>query len=100
MSVPLTPLFKTDTVTAASPDKVGETGQRKLMAFSLYTASANSVVEFIDSADDSGTVLLTAKGLANTTVAINLTDFGGLAFGTALYCKPVGSSAVCYIWYQ
>lgn len=100
MSVPLTPLFKTQTVPASTAAKVGATGQRKLMGFILYCASADSVVEFKNAATDTGTVLFTAKGLAHTTVALNFTDLGGLVFGTAMFCKPVGSGSICYVWYQ
>ncbi|KKL59594.1 hypothetical protein LCGC14_2213740 [marine sediment metagenome] len=94
------PLFKTATVTAASAAKVGETGQRRLMAFLLFGGTADSQVEFKNAATDTGTVLLTAAALLDTSIFVDLTRFGGLLFDTAMFCKPAGTGAICYIWYQ
>jgi hypothetical protein len=95
-----TPLFRTQTVTAASAAQVGETGARRLRAFLLYSASADATVEFKNAATDTGTVLLTANAIAKTSLFVDLADVGGLDFSTAIFCKPAGSGVICYVWFE
>lgn len=94
------PLHKTATVTAASAAQVGATGARKLFGVILFGGSANSQVEFKNAATDTGTVLLTINCLAATTTGVDLTALGGIDFSTAIYCKPAGTGAIAYVWYE
>lgn len=93
-------LFSTATVTAASPAQVGTTGARRLMGVILFGGSADSQVEFKNAATDTGTVLLSLNCLAKTTTGVDLTALGGLDFSTAIFCKPAGTGAICYVWYE
>lgn len=94
------PIYKTQTVTAASAAQVGSTGVRRLLGFVLFGGSANSQVEFKNAATDTGTVLIGANALAATSVVVNLTDYGGILFDTAIFCKPAGTGAICYVFYE
>lgn len=94
------PLYKTQIVPASAAAKVGETGQRRLRGVILFGGSADSQVEFKNAATDTGTVLLSLNCLAATTVSVNLNDLGGLDFSTAMFCKPAGTGAICYVWYE
>lgn len=100
MSVPGLPLFSTQTVPAATAAKVGETGARRLMKVVLFGGSADSQVEFKNAATDTGTVLLTVNALLDTSFTVDFTDVGGLIFGTAMFCKPAGTGAIAYVWYD
>ena len=96
---PSSPLFSTATVTAASPAQVG-TGARRLMGVILFGGSADSQVEFKNAATDTGTVLLTLNCLAKTTTGVDLSALGGITFSTAIFCKPAGTGAIAYVWYE
>jgi len=101
MAVPGTSLFNLQTVTAATPAKVGATGVRRLMGCVIYPASAITKVEFKDAATDTGTVILTLQGADDgNSIFHDFTTIGGIPFGTAMFCKPVGASAIVYVWYD
>jgi hypothetical protein len=89
---------QTQTVPVAAAARLG-VGKR-LMGFLLYPAAANSSVEFKDAATDTGTALLTASTLANQSLFVDLSDFGGLEFSTAIFCKPAGVGSIVYCWFQ
>jgi len=97
--MPNYPLYQTQTVPTATPAQVGTTGSRTLRRIVMYCA-ANGICEFKNAATDTGTVLLTVSGLANTTVDIDLTSVGGLVFSTAIYAKPTGAGNLVYVWYD
>jgi hypothetical protein len=79
---------------------VGATGERILYGVVLFGGSADSQVEFKNAATDTGTVLLTINCLAKTTTGVDLSELGGLVFSTAIYCKPAGTGAIAYVWYE
>lgn len=97
---PHTQIYRTQTVPASAPAQVGNTGTRRLLGVVLFGGTANSQVEFKNAATDTGTVLLSLNCLANTTVSLDLVKLGGIEFGTAIYCKPAGAGAICYVWYE
>jgi hypothetical protein len=88
------------TATVTTPAQVGATGLRRLFKVILFGGSADSQVEFKNAATDTGDVLLSVNTLAKTTREISLSDVGGLTFSTAIYCKPAGTGAICYVWYE
>lgn len=89
---------QTQAVVTATAARLGV--GKKLMGFLLYPAAANSSVEFKDAATDTGTVLLTASTLANQSLFVDLSEFGGLPFSTAIFCKPAGTGAIVYCWFE
>src|SRR3990167_5172764 len=93
------PVYSTATVVTATPAQVGATGARRLMGAVMYCA-ANGICEFKNAATDTGTVLLTIAGLAGTTVSVDLTTVGGIAFSTAIFAKPTGTGNVVYVWFE
>lgn len=95
-----TPIYKTQTVPASAAAQVGYTGARRLRAVLLFGGSANSQVEFKNAATDTGTVLLSVNALAGTSIFVDLSKVGGIDFGTAIYCKPAGTGAIAYVWYE
>lgn len=100
-TVPGLPLFSTQVVPAATPAKVGETGARRLMKVVVYSATDLLKVEFKNGATDTGDVLLTLQGGDDTpSIEVDFTSVGGLIFGTAMYCKPVGTGGIVYVWYD
>lgn len=92
--------YSTAIVPAATPAKVGATGARRLMGCILFGGSVDSQVEFKNAATDTGTVLLSLNCLAKTSTGVDLSALGGLAFDTAIFCKPAGTGAICYVWYE
>jgi len=99
-TTPSAPAYSTATVPAATPAKVGDTGVRRLMGVVLFGGSADSQVEFKNAATDTGTVLLSLNCKAGTSTGIDLSTLGGLTFSTAMFCKPAGTAAICYVWYE
>jgi len=95
-----TTLFNTAIVPAATPAKVGATGERRLMKLVLFGGTADSQVEFKNAATDTGDVLLTVAALLDTTIEMDFTRVGGLKFSTAMFAKPAGAGAICYVWYD
>lgn len=94
-------LYRTQIVPTATPAQVGQTGKRRLVAVLLYSAGANSSVEFKNAATDTGDVLLTFGAPANgPSVFLDFSDIGGLEFSTAIYCKPAGTGALVYVWFE
>ena len=90
------PQYKLTTVPVATPAALGST---RLIAFSLYGGSAASSVEFKDAATDTGTVLFSAVIPIGTSLFINLSELGGIAFSTNIFCKPAGAGAIVYAWH-
>ncbi len=95
----LSSVYQTQTVPASTAAQVGITGVRRLMGFLLYGA-ADATVEFKNAATDTGTVLLTASTPIKTSLFVDLTTVGGLAFDTAIFCKPAGTGVICYVWFE
>ena len=93
-------VYRTATVPASSAAQVGATGSIRLMGLVLFGGSANSQVEFKNAATDTGTVLLSVNALANTSIFVDLSELGGITFSTAMFCKPAGTAAICYVWYE
>lgn len=98
--MPSLPLFNTQAVVAATPAQVGATGQRRLMGAVLFGGSAASQVEFKNAATDTGDVLLSLNVAAGSTTGVDLSALGGIVFTTAIFCKPAGTAAICYVWYE
>ena len=94
------PLYQTQAVVAATPALVGAVGQRRLMGVVLFGGSANSQVEFKNAITDTGTVLLSLNCLASTSTGVDLSELGGIAFDTGIFCKPAGTGAIAYVWYE
>ena len=100
MRAPSTAQYKTQTIPAATPAQVGVTGVRRLIAVVLFGGSADSQVEFKNAATDTGTVLLSLNCLAGTSTVVDLSSLGGIVFSTAIYCKPAGTGAIAYVFYE
>jgi hypothetical protein len=100
LGTPDAALHSTQIVPAATPAQVGATGARRLMGVILFGGSADSQVEFKNAATDTGTVLLSLNCLAKTSTGVDLSSLGGLSFSTAIFCKPAGTGAICYVWYE
>lgn len=96
---PSAALYSTAIVPASAAAQVG-TGARRLMGVILFGGSADSQVEFKNAATDTGTVLLSLNCLAKTSTGVDLSALGGLGFSTAIFCKPAGTGAICYVWYE
>lgn len=94
------PLYQTQTVVTATAALVGAAGNRRLMGVVLFGGSANSQVEFKNAITDTGTVLLGLNCLASTTTWVDLSELGGIAFDTGIFCKPAGTGAIAYVWYE
>lgn len=97
MATKSTAIYQTQTVPASSAARLG-VGKR-LLGFLLYGA-ADATVEFKDAATDTGTVLLTASVIAKDSLFVDLTNFGGIEFSTAIFCKPAGTGVICYAWFE
>ena len=96
-----TPQYNYQIVPAATPAKVGATGARRLMHVILTAGSgAAATVEFKNAETDTGTVLLTLAAAAGTSEPVDLCELGGIPFSTAIFCKPVGTGAICHVWYD
>lgn len=94
------PMYKLQAIPASAAALAGAAGQHRLMGFVLFGGSADSQVEFKDAATDTGTVLIGANALAKTTVVVDLGCYGGVLFSTGIFCKPAGTGAICYVWYE
>ena len=94
------PSYMTAIVPASTAAQVGSTGQRRLMGCVLFGGSAASQVEFKNAASDTGTVLLGLNCAAGSSTGVDLSELGGIIFSTAMFCKPAGTGAICYVFYD
>jgi len=92
--------YRTQIVPASAAAQVGTTAPRRLMGCILFGGSAASQVEFKNAATDTGTVLLGLNCAAGTSTGVDLSALGGLEFSTAIFCKPAGTGAIAYCWYE
>lgn len=88
------------TKTVTSSVQVGATGERRLMKVIIGANTASAKAVFYNSADNSGTVLLTVSAIADKGKTVDLCDLGGLTFSTAMYCELSGTGAIAYLWYE
>lgn len=92
--------FKLQTVPVASAAVLAPAQKTTLMGVLLYGGSANSSVEFKNAATDTGTVLFSVDVLANDSKWVDLSELGGIEFSTACFCKPAGTAAIVYAFYE
>lgn len=92
------PLHETQVVTSSA--QVGATGRRVLHTVVIGANTASATAKFYDSADNSGTILLTVSAIANKGKVVDLSEVGGLSFSTAMYCELAGTAAIAYVWYE
>lgn len=93
------PIYKTQTVPATTPAALGS-GAVVLKGFYLYGGSAASSVEFKNAATDTGTVLLSIDTPTGQGQFVDLTPFGGIEFSVGCFCKPAGTGAILYAWFE
>lgn len=93
------PLYKTQTVPTASAAALGS-GAVRLMGFYLFGGSAASSVEFKNAATDTGTVLFGANCATAIGQWVDLTEMGGIIFSTGCFCKPAGTAAIVYAFFE
>lgn len=91
--------YNRQTVTTAAAARLGAKPVT-LMGFYLYGGSAASSVEFKNAATDTGTVLFSADTLTASGQFVDLTEFGGITFDVGCFCKPAGTGAIVYAWYE
>jgi hypothetical protein len=92
-------MFQKQDVVTATPAKLGATKPGRLMKVVFYCA-ANGIIEFKNAATDTGDVLLTVAGLASTAPEWDFTEIGGIAFSTAIFCKPTGTGNIAHCWFD
>ena len=80
--------------------QIGYTGARRIHRVVVGGQTASGKAVFDNSADGTGTVLLTVSELANDECDIDLTTVGGLVFSTACYCTLTGTGAIAYVWWS
>ena len=103
MSVASAPLFK---LTAITADAVIKAAPGKIWAIQLDGGTDDSSMLFHNDVDDaSGTVVISIVALCTTSttsgrssVFIDYTSLGGIAFDTGIYVNWTGAAAVGYVW--
>jgi len=93
------PMFRTQTVPAATPAALG-VGPCVLKGFYLYGGSAASSVEFKNGLTDTGTVLFSADCAVAIGQWVDLTEMGGIPFDVGCFCKPAGTGAIVYAFFE
>lgn len=93
------PLYKLQTVPAATPAALGA-GPCVLKGLYLYGGSLASSVEFKNALTDTGTVLFSIDVLATAGQFIDLSKLGGIRFDVGCFCKPAGTGAIVYAWFE
>ena len=88
------------TVVPASAAAALSSSPVRLIKVELAGGSAASKVEFKNAATDTGSVLLTINALTNDQKGADMQNVGGLAFSTACFCKPAGTGAIAYVWWE
>jgi len=91
--------YNLQTVPVATPARLGAKPV-KLMGFYLYGGSAASSVEFKNAATDTGDVLFSADTIIAQGQFVCLEEFGGITFNVGCFCKPAGTGAIVYAWYE
>ena len=88
------------TVVPASSAAALSASPVRLIKVHLAGGSAASKVEFKNAATDTGDVLLTVNALTNDSKGEDLSSVGGIPFTTACFCKPAGTGAIAYVWWE
>lgn len=91
--------YELQTVTAASPARLGAKAVT-LMGFYIYGGSAATSVEFKNAATDTGTVLFSVDTSTAFGQFVDLTPFGGIQFSVGCFCKPAGTGAIVYAFFE
>ena len=91
--------YNLQAVPTASAARLGAKPVR-LMGFYLYGGSAASSVEFKNAATDTGTVLFSADCATAIGQWVDLSEMGGIEFSTGCFCKPAGTGAIVYAFYD
>lgn len=91
--------YNLQAVPTASAARLGAKPVR-LMGFYLYGGSAASSVEFKNGATDTGTVLFSADCATAAGQWVDLTEMGGIPFDVGCFCKPAGTGAIVYAFYD
>jgi uncharacterized membrane protein YgdD (TMEM256/DUF423 family) len=91
--------YNLQAVPVATAARLGARATR-LMAVYLYAGSAASSVEFKNAATDTGTVLFSMDTLTASGQFVDLTPLGGIAFDVGCFCKPAGTVALVYAWFE
>ena len=85
---------------SASSDGAISSGPSRVIKVLIDGGTANTAVQLNDSADDSGTDILTFRVLANDSGEFNFEDIGGVPFATAIYADIQTTAGVVYVWYE
>jgi len=91
--------YRIQTVPVATAAALGS-GAVTLKGFILYGGSAASSVEFKNAATDTGDVLLSADVIATQSLFVDMTAIGGVSFSVGCFCKPAGTGAIVYAWFE
>ena len=75
-------------------------GTGRLMAFLLFGGSDATDIILYDNTAASGTILAKKNVVANASKFVDLSNLGGIRFGTGIYGNITGKGALCYVWYE
>ena len=95
----MTQKYNIQTVPVATAARLGAKPVT-LQGVLLYGGSAASSVEFKNAATDTGTVLFSLNSPANDSRWVNLSEIGGITFDVGCFCKPAGTAALVYAFYE
>lgn len=93
------PKYRFTVVPASTPAALSSAPVR-LIKVHIAGGSAASKVEFKNAATDTGDILLTVNALTNDSKGEDMESVGGIPFSTACYCKPAGTGAIAYVWWE
>lgn len=69
-------------------------------AILLVGGSAATTLKLTNDADGNGTTVISAAAAVGTTVFIDLSALGPIAFSSKCYATIAGTAGVAYIWYD
>jgi len=106
MAIPSTPLFGNPTIVTA--DVAIKASPGKIWAVQLDGGTDASSLVFHNDVDSAGgdpvysvvAPFTDNDASAQTSIFIDLTPLGGIAFDTGIYCNWTGTAAVGYVWFS
>jgi len=97
MSNPQHQLYNVKRLTASAAVK-GAAG--RVIAVNVFGGSGATSIKFTDDADGSGTPLLDVNTVIADTRFVDLSEIGGVAFGTAIYATLAGTGGIAEVFYD
>lgn len=97
MSIPSHQMFQVARITTSAAVKASA---GRVVAVNLFGGSAATSLKLTNDADGLGTPLLDVNTVIADTRFVDLSEMGGIVFGTAIYATIAGAGGIAEVFYE